>query len=202
MGESMSVVSVSPLQRLRVWAALVHQLVGWAGFAGMSLVVAAVFIVGPGWSSQRAFLESVVARMGTAEQAASLAAARAVPVVRATQVAPELPRRADIPLLLTQMQQAARTNGLPWPAADYRIVAATSTQPSSLEVHFTIKGSYPKLRAMLVQLMIDVPAFSIRQFSVSRSNSDTPEVEAKLVLAVFLADDGTTGDVVQPKVPQ
>ena len=202
MGESMSVVSVSPLQRLRVWAALVHQLVGWAGFAGMSLVVAAVCIMGAGWSSQRAFLESVVARMGTAEQAASLAAARAVPVVRATQVAPELPRRADIPLLLTQMQQAARTNGLPWPAADYRIVAATSTQPSSLEVHFTIKGSYPKLRAMLVQLMIDVPAFSIRQFSVSRPNSDTPDVEAKLVLAVFLADDGTTGDVVQPKVPQ
>ena len=198
----MSVVSVSPLQRLRVWAALVHQLVGWAGFAGMSLVVAAVFIVGPGWSSQRAFLESVVARTGAAEQAANLAAARAVPVVRATQVAPELPRRADIPLLLTQMQQAARTNGLPWPAADYRIVAATSTQPSSLEVHFTIKGSYPKLRAMLVQLMIDVPAFSIRQFSVSRPNSDTPDVEAKLVLAVFLADDGTTGDVVQPKVPQ
>ena len=198
----MSVVSVSPLQRLRVWAALVHQLVGWAGFAGMSLVVAAVFIVGAGWSSQRAFLESVVARTGAAEQAANLAAARAVPVVRATLAAPELPRRADIPLLLTQMQQAARTNGLPWPAADYRIVAATSTQPSSLEVHFTIKGSYPKLRAMLVQLMIDVPAFSIRQFSVSRPNSDTPDVEAKLVLAVFLADDGTTGDVVQPKVPQ
>ena len=41
---------------------------------------------------------------------------------------------------------------------------------------------------MLVQLMRAIPAFTIREFAASRPNADTPDVEAKLVLAVFLQD--------------
>jgi hypothetical protein len=202
MGESMSGAGGVFVQRLRVWTARVHQLVGWAGMAGVALALVAACLAGAGWSNHRSSLDSAASRMAVMELTADPATVRIASTAERVPTSRELARRADIPLLLTQMQQAARSNGLLWPAADYRIVAATPTQPSSLEVHFAIKGSYPKLRAMLVQLMSDVPAFAIRQFSLSRPNSDTSDVEAKLVLAVFLTDEGASGDSAQPKVAQ
>jgi Tfp pilus assembly protein PilO len=100
-----------------------------------------------------------------------------------------LPAAAEIPQLLKQMEQAAIQNGLEWRSAEYRIVAATALMPGSLEVHCGITGSYPKLRGMVVQLIRSVPALSIREFSASRSTAESIDVDAKLVLAVFLRDE-------------
>ena len=190
------------VQLLRVKFALVHQLIGWSGLAGISLMVSAVCVAGAGLFIQRIFLESATGRPGTSDPAAITVYPKAVPEVEANSAAPELPQRAEIPLLLKEIHETARSNGLAWPAAGYRIVAATSSQPSSLEVSFAVKGSYPKLRAMLVQMKAEVPALAIRQFSVSRPNSDTLDVEAKLVLAVFIADDPVSSDAVQLKTSQ
>jgi hypothetical protein len=148
------------------------------------------------WSAQKAFVQAGAARP-------QVAASQPTPSVAAVDVAapttPELPPASDVPLLLTQMKQAAVGNGLDWRAAEYRITPATPTQPASLEVRCSIKGPYPKLRGMLVQLKSAIPAFAIREFSASRPNADTPDIEAKLALAVFLQDGALASEVMTSK---
>jgi hypothetical protein len=180
--------SLHPVRNLRVHWARAHQLVGWAGLLGTALIMAALCVAGFAWSAHRAFLLSADAR-GAAVLASAAQPAKPLAQNQSQPVAPDLPRLADVPLLLTQMEQAALSNGLAWRAADYRLTPATAGRPASLEVRSSLKGPYPKLRSMLVQLMVNVPAFTIREFNASRPNSDTVDVEAKLLLAVFLRDD-------------
>ena len=78
---------------------------------------------------------------------------------------------------------------LVWPAAEYRLVAATAQSPASLEVRCTLKGPYPKLRSTLVELFASVPGFVLREMSMSRPTSGSIDVEAKLGMAVFLLDE-------------
>jgi hypothetical protein len=148
------------------------------------LLIAAAALLASAWSAQKTFLQAattgaVVVRPHAHSTALTDAVAQAVP---------ELPAPTDVPLLLTQIKQTAVSNGLDWRAAEYRIVPATPTQPASLEVRCGLKGPYPKLRSMLVQLKAAIPAFTIREFSASRANADTPDIETKLVLAVFVQD--------------
>jgi hypothetical protein len=183
-------LDIEPQPRARlarvVWARL-HQSIGWGGIAGLVLTIAAAAMLALAWSEHRVFL-----REQGAHQTGEVRLAKAIPAISqpapTALLAPELPSSSEIPLLLTQIKQAAVSQGLQWRAAEYRVTAATTTQPASLEVRCTLKGPYPKLRAMLVQLMRDVPAFAIREFSASRPNADVADIEAKLLLAVFLQD--------------
>lgn len=179
------------MQRVRVALARVQQLIGWAGIAGIVLLVAAAVVTALAFSAQKTFVQTNAARPPVAVQQPMLATAVAAAVAPST---PELPPASEVPLLLTQMKQAAVGNGLDWRAAEYRIAAATPTQPASLEVRCSIKGPYPKLRSMLVQLKTSIPAFAIREFSANRPNADTVDIEAKLALAVFLQDGALASD--------
>ena len=179
------------MQRVRVALARVQQLIGWAGIAGIVLLVAAAVVTARAYSAQRAFVQANAARPPVAVQQPMRVTAMAAAAAAST---PELPPASEVPLLLTQMKQAAVGNGLDWRAAEYRITAATPTQPASLEVRCSIKGPYPKLRSMLVQLKTSIPAFAIREFSANRPNADTVDIEAKLALAVFLRDGALASD--------
>jgi len=165
---------------------------------GIALFIAAAIVMALAWSAQKSFLQSNEARV--VEVAARPPAAASTAIAPTPAPVPELPPASDVPLLLTQMKQAAVSNGLDWRAAEYRITAATPTQPAVLEVRCSLKGPYPKLRSMLVQLKEAVPAFTIREFSVSRPNADIADVEAKLALAVFLQDGALASDATPPTV--
>lgn len=186
----MIAVSVAPMQRVRVVLARLHQLIGWAGIAGIGLLIAAAMLLASAWSAQKTFVQAVTTgAVVTRPHAYSTALTDTI-----SQAAPELPPPTEVPLLLTQIKHAAVSNGLDWRAAEYRIVPATPTQPASLEVRCSLKGPYPKLRSMLVQLKEGIPAFTIREFSASRANADTPDIEAKLALAVFVQDGVLASD--------
>jgi hypothetical protein len=204
MGRTLNAIFRDPVLWLRVSMARANQLIGWAGIGGVALAAAALSVLALAWSAQHAFLQAKVPSSAVVLVAASSAASTQTPVALAETVEPpsasqELSRLADVPLLLTQMEQAALTNGLAWRAADYKVVGASSTKPASLEVRCSIKGTYPQLRSMLVQLMNVVPAFTIREFNVSRPNGDSADIEAKLILAVFLQDGPSDSDA-QTKV--
>ena len=187
----MTATSVDPMQHVRVSLARVQQRIGWAGVAGVALFAAGAVVIALAWSVQAAFVRSDEARavaMVAGAPSPSASAAAAAPAI------PELSPASEIPLLLTQIKQAAVGNGLDWRAAEYRVTAATPTQPASLEVRCSIRGPYPKLRSMLVQLKDSIPAFSLREFGASRPNADTADVDAKLALAVFLQDGAAASE--------
>lgn len=184
-------IATLPFRRMRVGLARLQQRIGWAGVCGSALVLGAGGVLADAWSVQDAFLRAESAR--PAVQLAIRSPQRApAPNREGDALPPELPPASEVPLLLTQIEQAAVRNGLDWHAADYRLVAAMPLQPARLEVHCAIKGAYPQLRAMLVELHAAIPAFAIREFAASRANADTPAIEAKLSLAVFLQDGGGT----------
>jgi hypothetical protein len=169
------------LNGVPVGLAHLRQRIGWAGVCGIGLLAAATLIGCTAWSSRQSFL---VARSANARAPVLLAR----PVRPVAEVSPELPSASEVPLLLTQMKQAAVNNGLDWRAAEYRLSEATPSQPASIEVRCSIRGSYPKLRSMLVEMKDAIPAFAIRQFSANRASPETRDIEAKLALAVFLRD--------------
>lgn len=183
----MRVTKANPMRPVHVGLARLQQSIGWAGIAGVALLVAAALVTALAWSAQQAFENTVPARTADVAVARPASPASATPTAL-PQPSLELPAASEIPLLLTQMKQAAVGNGLDWRAAEYRVTPATPTQPASLEVRCSLKGPYPKLRSLLVQLKSAIPAFAIREFSASRPNADTPDIEAKLVMAVFLQD--------------
>ena len=184
-----------PLRYARVQFARLHQGVGWGGVVGITLLGVAGVAIALAWLAQQAYVQASAARSVVALQSTPLRAGTEA----SPPATPDLPSASEIPLLLTQMKQAAVSNGLDWRAAEYRVTASISARPASLEVRCSLKGPYPKLRGMLVQLMSAIPSFTIREFSASRPSADVAEIEAKLVLAVFLQDSVTETDALASK---
>ena len=182
MERTVSLAPVQPSPRLRLAFARLLQVIGWAGLAGLGLFALAALVGHVAWQRK-------------AELAQAVAAVRVVPLQTAMpmgETAPpllKLPGRADIPLLLTRIERAATKSGLLWTAGDYRIAAATDRQAATLEVCCAFKAPYPKLRAMLVALLSSVPAVTFREMSFSRASIDSPDVDARFAIVVFLADE-------------
>ena len=194
-------LTVAPSSRQwRVVFARVQQVVGWAGLAGCMLLVVAA------WVGQRAWLVHRAVRLEAAASAA--APLKPVPMTAAASGATEvgrgpalispfqLPPAHDSPLLIARIERAALAAGLAWTAAEYRSVPRTDAQAASLEVRCTFKAPYPKLRAMVAEVLASVPASTFREVSFTRPNADTADVEGKMVIAVYLADESTAAATV------
>lgn len=182
MEQSLNVVDIAP-PRVRIAFARLLQTLGWAGIAGLALACAALVVGHAAWSKRNALIaESVGARVRPAATLPSTATAAEPAPIR-------LPHRDDVPLLLARIERAAVGNGLPWVAGDYRLLPASDRQAAALEVRCAFKAPYPKLRAMLAEVLGSAPAVTFREMSFSRAGIDTPEVDARFAIAIFLADD-------------
>ncbi len=185
MEQSLKLVAVER-PRARIAFARLLQLIGWAGLGGLALFVVAAFVGQGAWVKRADLARSLASARSV--KAAPAAAIEKVP----EQTLVKLPKREDIPMLLTRIERAATESGLPWSAADYRIVPASDRQPAALEVRCAFRAPYPKLRAMLAQVIGSLPAVSFREMSFARPNIDALDVDAKFTIAVFLADDEST----------
>ena len=167
----------------RIALARLLQSIGWAGIGGLCLLGLAAVVGRAAWRHE-AQLQGAAATV----QASPLSSA-ILPAAEPAQVTTKLPGRAEIPLLLTRIERAVTQSGLPWSTGDYRIVPATDRQAAALEVRCAFKAPYPKLRAMLVDLLGSVPAATFREMSFARANIHSPDVDARFAIVVFLADD-------------
>jgi hypothetical protein len=155
-------------------AARLHRALGWPGLLGLVLVLVALILVG---------LAPAEAGPPAVIPAAPALVHRVLPLRPASA---KLPLPSQVPSLLTLIEQAAVSQGLGWPQADYREVGPSGDTPARLEVHCTLKGAYPDVRRFVATVLRDVPAATLGAFSLSRSSSETPTVEAHLTFAVFL----------------
>jgi hypothetical protein len=171
--------SSSGAQAWRLAAARVHQLLGWPGWLGMVLLVSAVSM-----AVSTARRPDPDGPAGLVHVAVRIPQAASAPV----SVEPDLLSRAEVPYLLNRIQSLATAAGHQWPAAEYRIIPATERELASLEVRCNLKGEYPKVREVITQWVQTVPGLTLRELSLSRMNSDTAGVEAKITLAVLLRD--------------
>lgn len=162
------------------WAYAMHDL-GIPGVLGLTLLVAATVV-------------ACVVRQLPRESASSPALGASFEVSVAQQrvpvdlPSPTLPRATDTLFVLQQFEHSAANLNIGWTHADYRINPLSDNDLSTLEIHTAIKGPYVAIRKWMTDNLDKQPALSIRDLAISRPNSDTLEVEAKLTLAVFLAN--------------
>lgn len=175
--------------RLRQWAAVRvargTALLGRTGWLGLALCAAAALWFAQVWVRHQQLLPVVPAE--PVAVATGSAASSPMPL---PELGTLLARRDEQALLLTEIQQVAVSQGLAWTAADYKLLPASEATPASLEVRCTLKGPYPHLRAALARWLKQVPGLAIRDLALSRPGSEVMEVEAKLVLVVFLRSEG------------
>jgi Tfp pilus assembly protein PilO len=176
---------------VRVAAARLHQRVGLAGLLGLGLLLVAALTQSLAWRQhQRSDRDASVADLRTAGGSMFTAEQQTSAQLRTPA---SMPPATDIPLLLTRIQRAAIDAGLGWPKADYRFNPATQDTPASLEVQCALKGPYPAVRQFVTALLQDTPTLTLREFSLSRTNTNAPDVDAKLAIVVYLASDATPG---------
>lgn len=169
--------------RLRVTAARVHQRLGSAGVVGLLALAFAAAKGYAAWSDQDAFERS--AQLG----ATVAASTTPTPAPAASSPRTHWPAAAEVPTLLSRIERSAVEQGLGWPQADYRITAATAELPASLEVRCTLKGPYLGIRRFVTALLLDQPTLTLREFSLTRASAEASQVDAKLILVVYLAGE-------------
>ena len=167
--------------RCRVLAARFFQAAGWAGMAGTGLMLVALVWLAFARLSHRLPVEEA----GVAIRPASSSEASPTSMVAAIS----LPNRSELSLVLAHIHRTAVRNGLGWPAAEYKVTVATEASPATLEVRCRLKGDYPNLRSAIAHLLRSIPGLTLRDLSMTRTSSDTSEVEAKLTFVVFLRDE-------------
>jgi len=177
-----------PVLRLRIAVARLQQRVGGPGLVGLAAMGIALVMFGLAWRQHAA--AELERSTGVLAVTVSAPPQQTTPARPSDPPADErlvLPPATEVPLLLTRIEQAAIAQGLGWPRADYRFNAATDDVPSSVELRCALKGPYPNVRRFVATLLQDAPTLTLREFSLSRANSDAADVEAKLTIVVYLA---------------
>ena len=192
----MSRLAMSTLHQLQVRFARTRQLIGWAGLGGLALMLTASLVFGLAFMA-RSTIPTGLPAPAVVDSDIPTTAAGAPEA--APRTGPDLARPGDVPKLLRQLERIAVESGLGWAAADYRITPLSSTQTTGLEVRSTFKGPYPKLRSMVANVLGEVPASTLREFSVTRASSEQVDVEARLVFAVLLdGEPASAGELQRP----
>jgi hypothetical protein len=177
------------LHRLELLAARLVRAIGGWGVGGLLLLSMAAVIALLEWRQPR--LEAPPPN----RRAAPLAQAQAP---AASTLRLSLPAREDTALLLTQVQQIAVAQGMVWAAAEYKALPSGEGVAAGIEVRCTLKTPYPRLRQALAQWLRDVPGLAIRDVTINRRTVDAGEVEAKLVIVIFMRDVMATSNGGRP----
>lgn len=168
--------------------------VGWASLAGMALMLAAASIVASAWNDHRFAVASAAGMTSSPSAALALRTPASASLAATASAVDRLPPMSDLPTLLTAIEATAVDNHLGWAAADYRLKPASEREPASLEIRTRFAGTYPQIRRMVAQVLERIPAVTFRQLSFARTSSEAAEVEAKVVIAILLADGPAGAD--------
>ena len=172
---------------LRNRAARVHDSLGREALAGLAMMFLAAVVAASAWADHLQAAKSASQARAWRGQAISrpISLRASEPLAPAATV---LPTSADLPVLLTRLESLAIENRLAWAAADYRIRPASEGEVASMEIRMQFTGGYLQLRRMLSQALSQVPGLTFRQLSFTRADTDTSDIDAKVVFAILLAD--------------
>lgn len=167
----------------------------WPGWLGLGLMIASAAVLAPVWFRHHESLANAAEASAAAADAMATAAASIAAGHRVEPDMPlvKLPSRAAIPTLLSRVQRAAAAQGLDWPRAEYKTVAATAEALGSIEIRCTLKGAYPAIRRFLAALLQDVPSLTFKELALNRTSADAAEVEARLAIVIYLAEPQAPG---------
>ena len=170
----MSTLASSLELLLRRTGAVARRACGWPGLVGLTLLAGAGIDIGRTMAA--------AARLDALPVATAVAPHRSTSAPAATLLLEE----SDLPGLQRELAARAAASGMPWPAAEYRMLPMNETLPAAYEVRCTLKGPYPAIRRFIVETLAGTPPAALREFSLARATADNADVEAHLRFVFFL----------------
>ena len=171
---------------------------GLPGFVALALLAFAAWgewVSAPEIEQGITALERRLAILGTRSDPPvdASVAARAVAAVY-----DRLPRAGDSNAALAALLELARAKGLMLNTVQYRAQQARLPRIWQHEVSLPVKGSYEALRSWLSAALQENPSLSLDSVELSRSDARIDVVEARVILSLWVGEDGPHWESVTP----
>lgn len=96
------------------------------------------------------------------------------------------PAVEELPAAIALTLETAKAHSLAIDKADYSHEPSRKDDLTALQMSFTLKGPYPKLRNFLMDLLQTHPAMALDDVSFRRDDIASTEIEAKVRLTFFV----------------
>lgn len=176
----------------RQFAALLHQVrtVGTAGLVGAALLIIAVLAYG----TMVAPLYDEIASLNgkVAETRARITGHLSPAATRDAELNSFysfFPKSQSSPLWLGKIYGAAKQTGVTLTSGEYEFQRTTGSRLGRYRISLPAHGSYEQVRDFVAAVLKDVPAVSLDDISLRREAIESPDLEARLRLTLFMEFD-------------
>ncbi len=167
----------------------IHVQLGWKGYAGLGMLCLALTGLSLAWLTYQRSLHvhGQATRIAQSNGVAAPSGSAGKGPIEASPL-PALPRKSMQVALLNQIERAAEGAGLNWSKVDYSLTPLSDNSLASLEIKGVLKGPYPAIRDFLSAVLSSQPATGLRSLSLTRESAESPDVEARMSLVIYLGD--------------
>jgi hypothetical protein len=165
------------------WLALTAGLVVAAVIIGASLLA----LRSTAW--QERVLTGRIDRLRTQVAEAASAAGMAAPSGPAPDFVQRLPPVPDVRAVLVELERSARSAGVALGSVQLQERAASAEQLARADMTVSLRGSYPKLKQVLSEVLGRFPNIGLVQWRLRRA-SQPADLETTMVLALWGAAAG------------
>jgi hypothetical protein len=161
---------------------------GWPGIVGLGLVIAVagfyISVLGP----QQTHLDEVRDELARARHDIASSDAPETPHDPRSAFYESLPVPRRLPAVLRDVFEAAGNQSLALKHGEYRLAPSHSGKVLQYQVTLPVRGTYPQIRRFLVEAMRKNRALSLQSIRFEREKIDDLNVEAKIRLDIFVAE--------------
>ncbi|MFO0523616.1 MAG: hypothetical protein ACK515_24780 [bacterium] len=169
---------------------LAHR-VGWAGVAGLCLLVAgcAGLLYSAVWLESAVDLERA-ALVDASRQAKARPAAptevRQPPTVRLDQFYAEFPAMQEIPASIRKVLEIATAQGMSLEQGQYRLAGDPGSPLMRYHLTLPVRGSYRNLRAFIEQSLAELPPLALDSVEFRRDAVGATELESVVEFSLYV----------------
>lgn len=185
----MTVAALGPLQRVTIGMVRGAQALGISGCFGVALWAAAFGVLG----MARSILPLAAEPPASMPEGLDPLGPRAEAPIQSLPVA-RLRHESDSNAVVAELAELASRQGLGWSRGDYRWSAATAEWPGALEITTSFTAPYLPIRRFLDSVVQKMAGASVKAVQFRRSSPESPQLDAKLVLVIFMDPEHTAAD--------
>ena len=87
---------------------------------------------------------------------------------------------------LGRIHAIAQKRGVQLVSGEYRVERAPSARLARYQITLPVQGTYAQIRGFVGEVLEQVPAAVLEEFSVKRDNVESPKLEARVRLTLYL----------------
>ena len=98
----------------------------------------------------------------------------------------QLPMGSKLPQFLTAIDEAALKQHLTLNRGEYKLTQIKKAEFSRYQIAFPVVGKYTQIRQFIAVVLAALPALGLSDVQITRENSLSPTVEARLEFVLYL----------------